>query len=125
MGESAPLVAVVDDEPGVCRALGRLLRSAGFEVVTFTEGTEFLKFVDERKVDCAVFDLHMPHLGGLDLQSRLDQAGKRVPVVLITGQESQETQRRAMEAGAVAYLRKPTDEKQLVAAVAKGIGRAS
>lgn len=95
----------------------------GYEVVTFTEGAEFLKFVDDRKVDCAIFDLHMPDMTGLELQSQLDQAGKRVPVVLITGQDSHETRRRAMKAGAVAYLQKPTDAKELIAAVAKGIGR--
>ena len=120
------MIAVVDDEISVCRAMDRLLRSAGFQVVTFTHGAAFLAYVETQKVDCAVLDLHMPQMGGTEIQSRLRDAGKRVPVVVVTGQDTPESYRRVMDAGAVAYLRKPADEAALVEAVERGIsGRAA
>jgi FixJ family two-component response regulator len=113
----------VDDEACVCKALERLLKSAGFDVVTFTGGAPFLKFVETGRVDCAIVDLHMPHLSGLDVQLKLGNAGKRVPVVVVTGQDTPESYRSVMDAGAVAYLRKPADDQALVEAVEKGISR--
>jgi len=115
------LIAIVDDETSVCRAMERLFKSAGFNVVTFTEGAAFLKFVETARVDCAIVDLHMPQLSGLDVQMKIIQSGKRVPVVIMTGQDTPESQRRAIDAGAVAYLRKPADCQALVEAVNAGI----
>ena len=123
MTQKPPLIAVVDDEACVCKALERLLKSAGFDVVTFTGGAPFLKFVETGRVDCAILDLHMPHLSGLDIQLKLGEAGKRVPVVVVTGQDTPESHQKVMDAGAVAYLRKPADDEALVEAVEKGISR--
>jgi len=123
MGDIPPLIAIVDDEVRVCRAMERLLRSAGFDVVTFNEGAEFLNFVESKQVDCAILDLHMPQMSGHDVQLRLGLTGRQVPVVIVTGQDSPESQQRAMTAGAVAYLRKPMDDTVLVAAVLRGIGQ--
>ena len=117
------MIAIVDDEISVCRALERLFKSAGFNVVTFTEGLSFLKFVETTRVDCAVVDLHMPQLSGIDVQMRISQSGKRVPVVIMTGQDTPESRRRALDAGAVAYLRKPADDETLVDAVTAGIAK--
>ena len=117
------MIAVVDDEICVCRAMERLFKSAGFDVVTFTGGAAFLQFVETKKVDCAIVDLHMPQLSGIDVQLKLAQSGKRVPVVIVTGQDTTESQRRVMDAGAVAYLRKPADDRSLVEAVEKGISQ--
>ena len=117
------MIAVVDDEECVCRAMKRLFNSAGFDVVTFSGGAAFLEFVETGQVDCAIVDLHMPNLSGIDVQLKLSQAGKRVPVVIVTGQDTSESRRRVMEAGAVAYLRKPADDRSLVEAVETGIRR--
>jgi FixJ family two-component response regulator len=117
------LIAVVDDEEAVRRALQRLIRSAGMDVETFTSGAEFLDSLSLRWPDCVVLDLHMPDVNGFQVQSCLSQMRAPVPVVVITGKDSEETHQRAMEGGAMAYLRKPVDEQILLAALANAIGR--
>ena len=112
-----PLVAVVDDEESVRRALERLLRSAGFSVETFPGGAEFLLSLPEQLPACLVMDLHMPDLNGFDVQVLLEREGFRVPMVVITGHDTPETRTRVVGRGAKAYLRKPVDDKLLLAAI--------
>ena len=61
------VVAVVDDDPYVCKAFERLLRSAGISVKTFASGTKFLQAVRDYKPDCVVVDLHMPGIDGFEV----------------------------------------------------------
>ena len=112
-----PLVAVVDDEPSCCRALERLLRSAGLDVVTFLSGPAFLKSLESRSVGCVVLDLHMTPMCGLQVQEELSRAGRQLPVVVVTAHHTPNVHRRAIDAGAVACLRKPVDEQVLLDAV--------
>ena len=120
-----PLVAVVDDEESVRRALERLLRSAGFAVETFASGAEFLLALPEHLPACLVMDLHMPDLSGLDIQVLLQREGFGVPVVVITGHDTPEARMRVIKRGAKAYLRKPVDDKLLLAAINDAIGGVS
>ena len=120
-----PLVAVVDDEESVRRALERLLRSAGFVVETYPSGAEFLLSLPEHQPACVVLDLHMPDLGGLDVQLLIQRERFNVPVVVITGHDTPETRSRVIERGARAYLRKPVDDKQLLAAIHEAIDYAA
>lgn len=124
MTDSPSLVAVVDDESSVCQALARLLRSAGFNVVTFTQGTAFLNSLESQRPDCVVLDLHMPQISGFDVLARLGKEARRIPVVTITGHDTPDSYQRAMAAGAMAYLRKPADDQtvidSVVAAIEKG-----
>ena len=115
-------VAVVDDDEGVRRALARLIRSLGFEAGVFASGEDFLAALATRRPDCVVLDLHMPKLSGFDVQARMAEAGLRVPVIIITGHDSPESQARALSGGASAYLRKPVDEKTLVDAIHEAVG---
>jgi FixJ family two-component response regulator len=116
-----PLVGVVDDEETVCRALERLLRSAGFNVATFGSAADFLKSLETRRPACLVLDLCMPQMSGFDLQERLVRMEDPVPIVTITGQDSPHSQTRVLHAGAAAYLRKPVDAEALLEAVHKAI----
>ena len=109
MSVGKPLVAVVDDEEPVRRALERLFRSAGLETKTFPSGGAMLEDLARREPDCVVLDLHMPGMNGFELQGLLVQRPRPIPVVVITGQDTPETQARAMAGGASAYLRKPVD----------------
>ena len=124
MSNRPALVAVVDDEESVCRALQRLFRSAGFGVETFTNSATFLTGLESRKPDCLVLDLHMPRMSGFDVQARLAEMGARVPVVILTGHDTPEAHDRAMAGGASAYLRKPADDHALLDAVNAAIGKA-
>ena len=124
MVRAAPLIAVVDDEEGVRRALARLIRSAHLDAVTYPTGDEFLEMLTEhRPPDCVVLDLHMPKVDGFQVQEWLTRAQLRIPVIVITGHDTAESKARAMKGGAVAYLRKPVDAETLLGAITAALGR--
>jgi FixJ family two-component response regulator len=110
-------IAIVDDDPGVLRALGRLLRSANFEVEAYSSGEEFLLSKRDLSADCIVLDLHMPRTTGFDVQAELAQRGETVPVVIITGHDSPEARTRSLSLGAKCFLCKPIDELALLATI--------
>jgi FixJ family two-component response regulator len=111
------LIAVVDDEEPIRKALGRLIRSAGMDVETFPSGAELLESFSARTPHCIVLDLHMPEVNGFEVQTRMMASGMRVPVIIITGHDSDETRNRALAGMPVAYLRKPVDDQALLDAI--------
>jgi len=117
MKRDACLVAVVDDEESVRKALGRLIRSAGYGVEMFDSGAEFLQSLQRRRPDCVVLDLRMPQVNGFELQLALKRSGADVPVVIITGDDTAGNRERALRQGALAFLRKPVDDAQLIDAI--------
>ena len=121
MSKIPPLIAIVDDEESICRALKRLMLSAGLDVEAFTSGAGFFDFLKTKSPDCLVLDLHMPGMSGFDVQSQLAQLGNKLPVVTITGHDSPEAQQRVMDAGASAYLRKPVNDHVLLEAIMAAI----
>lgn len=121
MSASALLVAVVDDEESVRKALRRLLRSAGMQVETFSSGQEFLNSLTSHQPDCLLLDLHMPGLTGLDVQCRLAAAKTRLPTIIITGHDQPGVANEALSAGASAYLTKPADERVLLEAITRAV----
>jgi FixJ family two-component response regulator len=121
MNRTLPLIAIIDDEESVRRALERLLRSAGMEVGTFPSGAEFLDAMPTCAFDCAVLDLHMSGINGFEVQARLSQSGTRLPVIVMTGHDTPDSRARALAGGAVAYLLKPVDDRVLLDAIATAI----
>jgi len=122
MNSDKPVIAVVDDEQSICKSLERLLRSAGLTAKTFSGGDAFLRFLKTDRPDCAVIDLHMPGINGFTLLNRLAQADYRFPVIVITGDDSEETYAMVMALGIVACLRKPVDGQTLLDVIAPAIG---
>ena len=116
-------IAVVDDEEPVRKALKRLLRSAGMDVETYPSGADFLDAMRTREPDCLVLDLHMPGVNGFDVQSQLAQLGMRLPVVVVTGHDTPESNKRALAGGAAAYLLKPIDDRVLLNAIAAAVSK--
>jgi len=116
-------VFLVDDDPGVLRALTRLLRASGREVRAFASQREFLGQHDPAAPGCLVLDVAMPERNGLDFQRDLATSGDERAVVFITGQGDVSTGVRAMKAGAVDFLTKPFNDGQLLAAVQAAIDR--
>jgi FixJ family two-component response regulator len=112
-------VFIVDDDPGVLKALTRLVRSAGCEVQAFASPAEFLAHHDPTKPGCAVFDVALPGLDGLQLQEAITADGCHRPVIFITGRGDIPTTVRAMKAGAVDFLTKPVSDDELMAAIAR------
>lgn len=117
MDRGLRLIAVVDDEESVRRALGRLIRSAGFGVETYASGVELMQSLQRHRPDCVVMDLRMPVINGFDLQVALTRSGTGVPVVIITGDDSAGSRERTLGQGARAYLRKPVDDAMLIEAI--------
>jgi FixJ family two-component response regulator len=114
-------VYVVDDDASICRALARLLRSAGFAVQTFPSAKAFLDWSAPDRPACLVLDIRMPGPSGLDLQSALREADRLLPIVFITGHGDVATSVRAMKAGAVDFLQKPFDDQELLACVQRAL----
>src|SRR5690349_16571175 len=121
MSRQRLLVAIVDDEEPVRRALRRLFLSAGIDVETFASGYEFLESVKVQQPDCAVLDMRLPGLTGLDVQERLAETGICVPTVIITGHDQPGVAERVLAAGASAYLRKPVDDQCLLDVVTAAV----
>lgn len=117
MTSHGPYVAVVDDEASVRTALGRLLRLADYEVAAFASGEAFLASLSTRRPDCAIVDIHMDGLSGLETKAQLAAADCDVPVVFITASDDAGLDRSVVEAGGVALLRKPFSNEMLVEAV--------
>ena len=125
MTQTRPLIAVLDDEPQMSKALGRLLKTYGFEVVTFAFGAELLAACASRLPNCLLLDLHMPDLNGFEVLERLAAQHLPVPVVVITGHDQPGNAERVRALGALDYLLKPLNESQLLASIGKVIQTAT
>jgi FixJ family two-component response regulator len=123
MDTSLPWIAVVDDEEPVRRAVLRLLRAAGLPAYGFAGGAALLAAAKQQPPYCVILDLHMPGMDGCQLQQRLAECMPRSAVIAVTGSHTAETRTRFEKAGAIAFLPKPVDEEQLLAAVAMAWAR--
>lgn len=123
MKKSIPTVFVIDDDGSVRRGLERLIKSVGFKVETFASAEEFLQRKPYSGSSCLVLDVRMPGLSGMDLQKELAQKEISLPIIFITGHGDIPMSVKAMKGGAVDFLPKPFDEKNLLPAIAKGIDR--
>lgn len=121
MVRSRRRIAVVDDDPSVCKALARLLRASDLDADAYGSARQFLESLHTGVPDCLVLDLQMPEMDGLALQRDLGRAGIRLPIVVITGHDGPGMQARCLAAGAATYLRKPLEEKALLAAIEAAI----
>jgi len=117
MSKPRPVIAIVDDDESVCRAIRRLVRSLGMQADTFTSGQEFVEMLDGVPwvhVDCVVLDIQMPGMTGLEVQERLARSGHLLPVIFITAHDEVGMRERALAAGAVAFIRKPFNDELLI-----------
>ena len=115
--EKSIFVFIVDDDDSVRKALKRLLRANGYQVVTFESAEEFLLANRFRAEGCIVLDICLPGMSGLDLHEKLASSGANYPVIFITAQDNPQWQKMAAETDAVAYLRKPFDQQLLLDAL--------
>jgi FixJ family two-component response regulator len=106
----------------VRRALARLLRVEGFDVVTFAAAEDFLMAAQpDGQPACLVVDLRMPGLSGLDLQDLLAQQGLEMAIVFISGRADVQSGIRAMKGGAIDFLEKPVSDEALLGALRRGL----
>jgi FixJ family two-component response regulator len=114
-------IFLVDDDPGVLKALSRVLREDGWRVETFESAEAFLARSALDSPGCLVLDVTMPGLDGLELQRRLNEARHLLPIVFVTGHGNIPMSVQAIKAGATDFLTKPVKGEALVAAVRAAI----
>jgi FixJ family two-component response regulator len=112
------VIFLVDDDKGVLKGLSTMLRAKGFEVEAFSSAADFLSHHDRSVPGCAIFDVSMPDLDGIELQRALLARGAERPVIFITGVGDIPTSVQAMKVGAVDFLTKPVRSQQLLQAIA-------
>ena len=117
MSTAVPIVHLVDDDASFLAATSRLLRASGFAVKTFPSASEFLAQRDVAAPGCAVVDLQMPGLNGLDLQLALGRTRNPLPVIFLSGQGDIPTSVRAMREGAEDFLTKTAPKTALLHAI--------
>jgi FixJ family two-component response regulator len=116
MSANKPAIAIVDDDESICRAMNRLLRSLGMDIATFTSGDEFIKHIETVQAfpDCVVLDVQMPGMNGLEVQELLVRSDNPTPVIFITAHDDGSIRKRALQAGAAAFLRKPFNDELFI-----------
>jgi FixJ family two-component response regulator len=111
------VIAVLDDEDSVRKALVRVLRAAGFAAHGFRSPEEFLKSWRTDLPECLLLDLQMPELSGQEVQRALNAAGAQFPVLIVTVHDAPRIREECMRLGATGYLCKPLDVPNLLQAV--------
>ncbi|WP_038172356.1 response regulator [Verrucomicrobium sp. BvORR106] len=122
---ASPLVSIVDDDPSVRSSARRLLRSSGLQAEAFASGDDFLRSEFIERTDCLLLDVYMPGMNGLELQQRLTEMGRRIPIVFLSAKASEEEERQALQGGAAAFLHKPARQEALLQAIRAAISNAS
>jgi FixJ family two-component response regulator len=111
------IVAIVDDDPSMLRGLARLLTSCGFEPAAYASAEAFWECDVVSKAICAVLDIHLSGMSGIELRRRLKEAHSTLPVIFMTADDDDLTRMAATAAGCVAYLRKPFPAQMLLDAI--------
>jgi FixJ family two-component response regulator len=122
MSRTGRTIAIIDDDESVCRALRRLIRTAGWSVATFASAEEFLAAPEQPAPAVLILDVHLPALSGLELQQRLIAEGRNTPIVFITAFAEEEARAEALRGGAIAFLAKPFEEQALLDALKQATG---
>ena len=114
IGHNSRLVAIVDDDESVQRALQDLIESDGLSALCFGSAEQFLGSEARGKAACLIADIRMPGMSGLDLQAKLKGERCRIPIIFITAHGDAEMRILAMREGAVEFLTKPFDDAILL-----------
>ncbi len=121
MGKASGLICIVDDDKSVRLALGRLVRSFGFEIQLLATGRDCLDGPYVDNASCLIVDVMMPDIDGFELHALLTASGRDIPTIFISGINDQKTINRAQSVGGVAILNKPCDANSLHDAIVKAI----
>jgi two-component system response regulator FixJ len=117
------IIHLVDDDEAIRRSAGFLLRTTGFEVVTYASGVEFLAAVGNASMGCVLLDIRMPGIDGLEVQGLLAERGIVFPVIMLTGHGDVSLAVRAIKAGAIDFIEKPFEKAALLTAIRQAFER--
>ena len=121
MATQPTIVIVVDDNPDFLKGAARLLTVHGFSVRTFNSAEALLEGNGVQTATCLLLDIHLGGISGIELQRRLKASGSRSPVIFMTANDDEATRNEAMDAGCIAYLRKPFAGQVLLDAIGKAV----
>src|SRR5258705_8220942 len=121
-GSAPPQISIVDDDESVREALRSLMDSVGFGAEVFSSAEDFLNSGRLPVTGCLIVDVRMPGMSGLELQRHLNATDFRVPIVFISANDDDSARSRALEAGAVDFLKKPFSEDALLRAIGTSLG---
>jgi two-component system response regulator HydG len=110
-------VCLVDDDPSVLKATGRLLTSAGWDVECFTDPKAFVCYATKTQPKIAVLDIWMPEMSGLEVQTKLRAVSPKTRVVVLTSHDDPAVRTKAMEAGAAGFFLKPVSDDEFLARI--------
>ena len=114
---------VVDDDESFCKALKRLLRSAGISARTLSSAEDFLNQGCHNVPGCLILDVRMPGMHGLELQEKLVKSGSTMPIIFMSAHDDAPALEQAMKAGAIAFLNKPFEDHILIEKVKSALSR--
>ena len=121
---SGTLVGIVDDDPSVRKGLARLVKGAGYRVEIFASAREFLARPQQEDPSCLLLDVRMPGLTGLELQEALAAAGRRLSIIFVSAHGDVPGSVKAMKGGAIDFLTKPVDARDLLGAIGRAVAKA-
>jgi FixJ family two-component response regulator len=124
-GKDVIYVAVVDDDQSVCRSFARLLRTAGFQSVTYASAEAFLEDTKRPRFDCLVLDIQLDGMSGLELSQRLSAVRDSTPVIFITAHDEPEVRGEAEASGCAGYFRKADPGALVLQAINKAVSPAA
>lgn len=120
-GQDKKLIAIVDDDESVQRALQDLIEADGLSARTFGSAEEFLESGLQCTAACLITDIRMPGMSGLELQAKIKADGCKTPIIFITAHGDAKVRVQAMREGAVEFLMKPFDDQVLLTKVRAAI----
>ncbi len=112
-----PLIAIVDNDAAMLEATEALVETMGFRTETFGSAKAFLESNASRAAACLILDIQMPEIDGLQLQRCLVRANRSIPTIFVTGFPNERVRRRALDAGAAAFLTKPFGRDELLQSI--------
>ncbi len=121
MGTEGRVIAVLDDEPEMRKALHRLLTCRGYQVEEYERGEDFLDTLGSHRLDCLLLDLQLEGLNGFEVLEAFLDRHIRLPVIVITAHDEPGTAERVLRLGAVAYLKKPVDRDNLLSSISAAL----
>jgi FixJ family two-component response regulator len=121
-GSGIIYVAVVDDDESLCRSFSRLLRTAGFQPVTYASAEALLEDAKRPRFDCLVLEIQLDGMSGLELTRRLAAVKDTTPVIFITAHDEPEVRAQALATGCAGYFRKTDPGEQVLEAIRRVAG---
>ena len=119
--EQAARVFVVDDDDAIRDSISLLLETVDIPCVAFSTATDFLDKFDPNAKGCLVLDIRMPKMSGLELQKHLIDSGSDMRIIFITAHEDIQARHKALEAGAIDFLKKPFGDRALMDAIQRAL----